>query len=63
MSPIHLEEQVQLKITKMLKDGIIQNSKSPWESRIVIQPKGEDDIRICNNFKQLNARLLEMSIH
>ena len=34
--PIHLEEKVDLKIEKMLKENIIRRSKSPWNAPLVI---------------------------
>jgi hypothetical protein len=38
----------------MKENGIIQDSMSPWASRIVIVPKGEG-VRICNDYRPLNA--------
>jgi len=45
-----IEEQVE----KMLKADIIQKSKSPWASRIVLVKKKDGSIRFCNDFRKLN---------
>ena len=43
-------------IDKMLKDGVIRESKSPYASPVVIVTKKSGNPRFCINFKKLNER-------
>ncbi len=45
-----IEEEVQ----EMLRLGVIEPSRSPWSSPIVMVPKPDDTLRFCNDFRQLN---------
>ncbi len=45
-----VEEEVQ----EMLKLGVIEPSRSPWSSPIVMVPKPDGTLRFCNNFRRLN---------
>lgn len=40
----------------MLELGVIEPSKSEWSSPIVIIPKKDDTLRICIDFRKLNAQ-------
>ena len=53
--PIGLEERVEAEIENLLKKGIIRESNSPWNSPIVVVKKPNNDLRICLNYKKLNA--------
>ncbi|KAL1265314.1 hypothetical protein QQF64_003341 [Cirrhinus molitorella] len=45
-----IEEEVQ----EMLKLGVIESSRSPWSSPIMMVPKTAGSLRFCNNFCRLN---------
>ena len=62
-SPVHTapyrvsykDEQVQRQeIEKLLKQGIIEESTSPWSSPIVLVRKKDSSVRFCIDFRKLN---------
>src|SRR6266508_4539728 len=40
---------------RILKDGIIKKSKSPWVSTVILVSKKDGSIRFCVNYKKTNA--------
>ena len=57
--PVQLQSKVRKCLDNWLKQGIIHPSKSPYTSQVVIIRKKTGEIRLCVNFRKLNA----ISIH
>lgn len=49
-----LQKQVNEELTKMLKDGVIEPSNSPWASPILLIKKSHGNYRFVVDFRQLN---------
>ena len=52
------KEAVEKEIEMMLKEGVIEAANSEWASPIVIVKKRDDTIRLCVNYRKLNAMTL-----
>lgn len=52
-SPLE-KEFIQNEIDRMLKQGIISPSESPWSAPVVIVKKKEGKLRFCVDYRQLN---------
>ncbi|KAI4293436.1 hypothetical protein PAPHI01_2710, partial [Pancytospora philotis] len=52
--PVHWEKDVEADIAKHLRLGIIRESSSPWNSRIVPVKKKDGSIRLCIDYRPLN---------
>ena len=57
--PVQLQSEVCKCLDNWLKQGIIRPSKSPYASQVVIVRKKTGEIRLCIDFRKLNA----ISIH
>ncbi len=54
--PERLVAPLKAEIETMLELGVIEPSKSEWSSPIVIVPKKDNTLRICIDFRKLNAQ-------
>jgi len=53
--PMQFQKKIQDGIDEMLKNGVIKECESPWNSPIVcVKKKNSDEIRICLDFRKLN---------
>ena len=50
----HQREVVQQHVDKMLKNGIIEPSKGPWSSPVVLVKKNDGTTRFCIDFRKVN---------
>ncbi len=48
------EKWMKEEIERMLKEGIIKKSKSPWTSPVVLVSKKDESIRFCVDYKKVN---------
>ena len=55
MIPAQLQAEVRKCLDTWLKQGIIQPSRSPYASQVVIVCKKTGEIRLCIDFRALNA--------
>ena len=53
--PQSLKYKVEKEIQCLLEQGIIEPSDSPWASPVVPVVKPNGDVRMCIDFRQLNA--------
>ena len=52
--PYALEEEVEKKICELLKNGIIRECSSPWNSPLIPIRKKSGDLRLCVDYRRLN---------
>ena len=53
--PMRLREEVERQKEKMLQNGIIEESSSPWRSPIVLAKKKDGSFRFCVDLRAVNA--------
>ena len=61
--PVQLQSEVRKCLDNWLKQGIIRPSKSPYASQVVIVRKKTGEIRLCVDFRKLNAISIRDSFH
>ena len=53
--PLGIRRQVDKKISEMRRHGIIEPSTSPWASNLIVVRKRNNEIRLCTDWRSLNA--------
>ena len=61
--PYGLEKQVDEEVNKLLEDGMIRESNSPWNSPLVMVKKRTGDFRVCVDFRRINALTLKPTFY
>ena len=58
--PFNLREKVQDKTTELLELGIVEpvEGPAPWVNPVVIVPKNNGEIRLCNDMRQANQAIM-----
>ena len=53
--PFALQDTVRAEVQKMLKQGVIKESSSPWSSPVLMVKKKDGTWRFCVDYRKLNA--------
>ena len=53
--PYALQDTVRTEVQKMLKEGMIRESSSPWSSPVLMIKKKDGTWRLCVDYRKLNA--------
>lgn len=49
------QKEIDLQVNKLLKEGKVQESNSPWASPVVLVAKKDGSQRLCVDYRQLNS--------
>ena len=53
--PVSRQKEVERQLSEMERQGIIQLSQSPWASPLVVVEKKDKSLRLCIDYRRLNA--------
>ena len=53
--PFALRRRVEEMVNTMIEEGVVQSSKSPWASPIVLVAKKDGNTRVCVDYRRLNT--------
>lgn len=53
LSPFR-QQQLRAKLDDMINNNIVEECDSSWCSPVILVPKGENDVRVCIDFRKLN---------
>ena len=53
--PFALRSKISQMVQNMLSSRVVQESRSPWSSPVVIVPKSDGSLRFCVDYRRLNA--------
>ena len=53
--PYHLREEAERQVELLCRQGVVEQSASPWSSPVLMVPKKDGTFRFCVDFRGLNA--------
>lgn len=48
------QQQLREKLDEMIENDIIEECDSPWSAPVILVPKGDNDVRVCVDYRRLN---------